>query len=173
MDISEDIKLQSGLVIYRNWEHEGAIYMRNAKTIDRYKEIQNEQNNADLNGMGIFFAFTDKQYDEGYQDLIDRGIISREDKIYRLPISGGFGTKAGYEQMMNYYSSCTEKIRKECDPQEVYFYQWNNHECMIAYDGDLDAIRYIYNIWGEKVARNIVRYREFCSIDQIIKEEAA
>lgn len=46
---------------------------------------------------------------------------------------------------------------KECDPQEVYFYEYNNHECMIAWDGDKEAYDLIVGYWGEEVAKTIKR----------------
>lgn len=173
MDKSEDIRLESGLVIYRNWDQEGAICMRNAKTIKRYMELKEESSNIDLNALGIFFAFSDQQYEEGLQDLIKRGIIKSDDKIYQLPISGGFGTKQGYKAMIAEYSKNTDKIRKECDPQEVYFYEYNNHESMLSWDGDSEALRYIFDIWGEEVARGIKRYSAVHDIEEIILEAVA
>ena len=173
MDISEDIRLDSGLVIYRDWDCEGAIRMRNAKTIKRYKGLQNESSNIDVNALGVFFAFSDKQFEEGRQELIDKGYISSEDKIYRLPISGGFGTKQGYHALIETYSKNVDRIREECDPQEVYFYEYNNHECMISWDGDYEAIRHIIGIWGKDVAKRIVRFNDSKRIEDIIKEDAA
>ena len=61
------------------------------------------------------------------------------------------------------------KIRSECNPQEVYVYEYNNHECCIDWDGDLNAIRIIATVWGEDVARTIKRKNACYPIDSIFK----
>lgn len=63
------------------------------------------------------------------------------------------------------------RIKNECDPQEVYFYEYNNHECMISWDGDLEAIRLIIDTWGKDVAATIKRYNANSSIEDIAKED--
>lgn len=49
------------------------------------------------------------------------------------------------------------QIKEECDPQEVYFYEYNNRECCMAFDGDQEAYDMIVNIWGEEIASKIKR----------------
>ena len=56
-----------------------------------------------------------------------------------------------------FYDDSRAAIPKECDPQEVYFYEYNNHECMIAWDGDKEAYDLIVGYWGEEVAKTIER----------------
>lgn len=171
MDISEDMKLQNGLVIYRDWDCEGAIYMRNAKTVERYKELRGKQFDTEANG--VFFAFSDEQYDRNYKSLIRKGSITKEDIIYRLPVSGCYGTVKGWMEMQLFYRDIDLNIRETCDPQEVYFYEYNNHECMISWDGDEDAIRHIIRIYGQETAKAITRYNAYSSIEDIVKKYEA
>ena len=143
------------LQYYRDWDkYEGGIVMLNAQTVKRYREIQDERPDADK--CGVFFAFSDQQFGEGYRRLVDLGHINDGDKVLCGP-AGAFGTKAGFDKFFGFYDEREKKVKDECDPQEVYFYEYNNHECMIAWDGDLDAIRIIERIWGEETARNIKR----------------
>ena len=51
-----------------------------------------------------------------------------------------------------------KQIPTECDPQEVYFYEYNNHECMFAWDGDKEAVEIIIRHWGKDVAKSLKRY---------------
>ena len=54
-------------------------------------------------------------------------------KIYR-GIGGLYGTKEGIKELMTFYDKLNEQIGKECNPQEVYNYEFDNHECSISYD---------------------------------------
>lgn len=58
-------------------------------------------------------------------------------------------------------------IAEECDPYEVYCYEYNNHECGISWDGDLGAISLIVDYWGANVAHTIRRRSAQYSIESI------
>lgn len=163
------IKTTKGeLRFYRDWDNwEGGIRMLNAQTIKRYTEIKN--NHPKSEDYAVFFAFSDKQFAEGYNGLIEKGFIKKGDKV--SPSFGGmFGTKDGINAFLGYYEERDKAIPKECDPQEVYFYEYNNHESMFAWDGDLEAIKLIIDYWGADVARKIKRYNASMSIENIIRK---
>lgn len=156
------------LKYYRDWSnYEGGIVMLNDQTIKRYREIQNAHPDADE--CGVFFAFSNQQFSEGYKHLIELGHIKDGDKVLRS-VGGAFGTKEGLDKFFKFYEDRDKPIREECDPQEVYFYEYNNHESMIAWDGDLEAIKIIISIWGADVARSIKRYNASMSVDNIIRK---
>lgn len=115
----ETIRLASGLEYYQVWDNDGAIIMTNAKTVDRYCELQNK----------------------AIRDLNDKKDYGSFDKM-------------------------KEAVAKECDPQEVYFYEYNNYECM--YSDDDEAIGVIIDIFGVEVAKTIKRYSAGHSIDYIL-----
>lgn len=148
------------LQFYQDWEKsEGGIWMVNAKTIDRYIELKNDQ----PKGEGVFFAFNKKQFDEGVDELIKKGQFQPGGKL--LSAGGGmYGTKEGLDKFFEYYEEREEIIKKECDPQEVYFYEYNNHECMINWYGDKEAIEIVSDYWGKDVAKSIVRFSAFSEI---------
>lgn len=165
----KSIQISHGtLNYYRDWDnYEGGIVMLNAQTIKRYREIQNQHPDADE--CGVFFAFSNEQFSEGYRHLVELGHIKDGDKVIRS-VGGAFGTKDGLNKFFKFYEDRDKPIKEECDPQEVYFYEYNNHESMIAWDGDLDAIKIIIDIWGADVARKIVRYNASMSVDNIIRK---
>lgn len=66
------------------------------------------------------------------------------------------------------YDNLKEQVAKECDPQEVYFYEFNNFECMYAYDGDEEAIRKVIEFFGVETAEHIKRYDVAHSIKSIM-----
>lgn len=156
------------LQYYRDWDKfEGGIVMLNAQTVKRYREIQDEHPDADE--CGVFFAFSNEQFSEGYRHLVELGHIKEGDKVIQS-VGGAFGTKEGLNKFFQFYEDRDKPIKEECDPQEVYFYEYNNHESMIAWDGDLEAIKIIIDIWGADVARRIVRYDVSMSVDNIIRK---
>lgn len=150
---------------YRDWDnYEGGIVMMNAQTVKRYLEIKDQHPDADE--CGVFFAFSNQQFSEGYRHLVELGHIKDGDKVVR-GFGSSFGTKEGLYKFFKFYEDRDTPIREECDPQEVYFYEYNNHESMIAWDGDLEAIKIIISIWGADVARNIKRFNASMTVEQI------
>ncbi len=168
----KDIKVinttKGELKYYRDWNNfDGGIVMINAQTVNRYREIKDQHPDADK--CGVFFAFSNQQFNEGYKHLIELGHIKDGDKIVR-GVAGAFGTKEGLDKFFKFYEDRDTPIKEECDPQEVYFYEYNNHESMIAWDGDLEAIKIVIDIWGADVARKIIRYNASMSVDNIIRK---
>lgn len=164
----QSVKTSRGILnYYRDWGNEGGIVMENDQTIGRYREIQNQH--PDTDECGVFFAFGNRQFDEGYKHLIELGHIKDGDKVVQ-GAGGLFGTRDGLNKFIHFFEDQEKVIAKECDPQEVYFYEYNNHESMIAWDGDLEAIKVIISLWGADVARKIKRFNASMSVDNIIRK---
>lgn len=149
------IKTTKGeLQYYRDGDYDGGVCMLNAQTIGHYKEIKNSH--PEIDDYGVWWAFSDEQFARGRQHAIEIGKLNPDDKIY----SGGaglYGTSDAIKAFFAAYEKRDEQIPKECDPQEVYFYEYNNHECMISWDGDQDAYKLIVEYWGEEIASKIKR----------------
>lgn len=105
---------------------------------------------------GVFFAFNKKQFDEGYNHLVELGFIKEGDKI-QVSELGAYGTRESLDNFFDFYRNRLRDIPTKCDPQEIYFYEYNNYECMFAWDGDKDAYNMIVDIFGKDVAKKIVR----------------
>ena len=88
------------------------------------------------------------------------------EKIYSFG-AGGYGTKDGIERLFKFYEDMEARIKNECDPQEVYCYEYNNHECCIAFDGDIEAIRLVARIWGVETAKTIKRRSAFYRVEEL------
>ena len=158
--MNNETRVANGVEYRRNWECDGHIVIENAKTIARYTQLAYNTNPP----VGeYFYAFSSKQYDEGV-----KAKRLENEKIFRA--SGGlFGTKVGLDNLFKHYEAITELIKDDCDPQEVYFWEYNNHECMYGYEGDEPAIQLIIDYWGEAVARTIVRIDGVTPIDKLVK----
>ncbi len=151
------IKTAHGMLeVYTNWDQEGAICMRNPKTIDRYKEIMKEEPDSDK--YGIFWAFSDRQFEEGVDRMIEKGLFKKGEKVYSIG-AGGYGVnKKLIDDFFVFYKNRRKRAADECDPQEVYLYEYNNHECMIDWDGDKAAYDIIVSMYGEEVANGVKRF---------------
>lgn len=157
---------QGPLHYYRDWDNsDGFIVMKDAKTIKRYKEISNLHPDADESG--VFFAFDEKQFNEGYKRLVENGKIKDGGKIKYDPELNLHGTDESIGKYLSFYRDCGKHIAKECDPQEVYFYEYNSHECMYSWSGDTEAMRLIIEYWGVDVAKTITRFTACKEIEEI------
>ncbi len=130
-------------------------------TIERYKEITGffpEMRKC-------FFAFGDKQFEEGKASA---GIQPGE-KIYSYG-AGLFGTREGVEEYFAGIDASRARIQQECNPQEVYDYEYTNHECGFSHE-DTDAIRLVISYFGEQVARTVKRHNAWKSIDDLFNPQ--
>jgi hypothetical protein len=119
----------------------------NTSTKERYNKLSQEH--APLHK--CFFAFSNIQFEDG---RIKAG-IGEDEKIYQDSY-GLYGTKEGLEAVYEFYEDRRKRIAAECYPQDVYDYEWNNHECMITYD-DEEAIQIIIDYFGEEQAKTVER----------------
>ena len=147
-----------------NWEHDGMLDIHDDQTLNTYQSIRNEQYHHEH--PETCWEFSDiKRVIAKLKPLLKEG-----EKIIQFA-NGGFATPKGLEMMKAYWQSIDERIRKECDPQEVYYYEYNNHESCINMEGDTDAIQIILDIYGADVARSIKRYSKHMTIDQLLLED--
>ena len=161
--------METKIKISRDWENDGMLVWENAQTIELYKSLKEELRRTPKGFENeIFFAFTKKQFQEGMDKLPED---AKNLKIYQFG-GVGFGTKRAIDATCKQEDEIYKRIVNECDPQEVYYYEYNNYESCISWSGDENAIRKVMSYFGEEVARTIKRMRAFYTIDEI-KERAA
>lgn len=142
--------LPSGLKYRR--DANGSIIMSGHKTMGRYHQLCKERDGIDCYKHSCFFAFSNQQFEEGKK----KAHIKDGEKIYSVG-AGMYGTAEGVKSFFAEMKSFNERIKEECDPQEVYFYEYNNHECMLSWDGDEEPVKLIARIWGDEAVSQIVR----------------
>lgn len=145
------------LIIKRNWDREGALDMINACTIEHYRELIDQKNNM-VNGEkeGIFFAFDNDQFDAGYNRV--KHLLEEGEKVIKCRY-GLFGVKRCLDAWFKRMAEIDKKIADECDPQEVYCYEYNNYECMFdGYEGDRNAFELVRDLFGAEIAGTIRRF---------------
>lgn len=151
------------------YDHGSEMYdWKGAATLKRYRELYNQH--PDTEKYGVFYAFGKQQLADGVRSLINRGYIAEgEESRIRSYGCGLHGIPSEVERFLDFYKERNRRIAEECDPYEVYCYEYNNHESGISCDGDLGAISLIVDYWGEDVARTIRRRSAFYSIESIAK----
>ena len=150
----------AGVQVERDWDNDGFLRISGARTIRLYKELREEIYKLPVGEWGIFFAFDGKAFDEGYADLVSRGLIKEGDKVLRLA-AGGFGTREALERYEAEVEARYERIRTEVDPYEVYLHEYNNHECCIDWDGDQRAVEAVVRIYGRERTAEAIEGRRF------------
>lgn len=97
-----------------------------------------------------FFAFSKSQFSEGIEkhNLKDKKILKSD--------GGLFGTKEGIEKLYSDYEAISAQITETCDPQEVYNYEFGNHECSYVGD-DEESIKIVVSYFGDEKAKEVKR----------------
>ena len=155
---------KTNVKITPDWDSDGFLIITNASTLKRYKELEDRKQSIRLKNFDMFCAFTDEQFNLGLNSIRS---LNDGEKICSLG-AGVFGTKDGIDRFFKTQRIIDGIIAEECNPQEVYYYEYNNYESCINFDGDLDAIRKVASIWGLEVARTIHRLSTCYTIDEII-----
>lgn len=97
-----------------------------------------------------FFAFGNDQFIEGKKKA---GIEDR--KIF----DGGhglYGTKEGINKLFDHYDNVNKEVAEQCNPQDVYDYEFDNHECSYTNTDD-EAIAIVISIFGKEKAKTVKR----------------
>lgn len=105
-----------------------------------------------------FFAFSKEQFDEG---LKKAGI---KDKKILSGGSGLYGTKEGITKLLSDYEKIDTEIAENCDPQDVYNYEFGNHECSYT-NHDEEPIAIVIRIFGEERAKKVKRHFAYIEIN--------
>lgn len=154
----------------RNWNTDGGIEMLNPLTLNTYFAIKAPEPKAE--DYGVFWAFSNDQFEDGYAQLVSLGFIKEGDKIVSAAsagFNGLFGTFEGIKGYLGFYGDKKKPIREKCDPQEIYFYEFNNHECQIDWDGDASAVECVAEYFGRAAAEALYRVNAQMEVDEILK----
>lgn len=158
--------MNTNFEFHPDYDRDGVLVYQNARTLKRYNELRNEQIHVDTKKFDVFFAFSTEQFKEGLASIRP---LAEGEKLVRIG-AGGFATKDGAKRLDEFYASIDEQIKAECDPQEIYVYEYNNYECCIAWDGDLEAIKIVLSLFGEEAARKIKRYNATMTVDNLVRK---
>lgn len=111
---------------------------------------------------GCFFAFNQKQYNEG----VSKNELNLDDVCSFG--NGLYGTIEAVNAFYKSYEDRAEKIKNECTPQEVYDYEYANYECNWIAE-DTEAIKCCLAYFSVEECESITRYNGCLSIQDINK----
>jgi hypothetical protein len=118
----------------------------NAKSMNSYSQLKNIEPKL----VDCFFAFSKSQYNEG---IIKHNL--QDKKIFRAD-GGLFGTQEGIAKLFADYEEISKKITENCQPQDVYDNEFDNHECSYVGD-DEEAIKIVVSYFGDEKAKEVKR----------------
>lgn len=130
-----------------------------------YQEIKNIQPEL----VECFFAFDKKQYEEGIAKF------NLEGKKILRGVGGLFGTQEGIQKLYDDYNAITKRITAECNPQDVYDYEFGNHECSYVGD-DAEAMKIVISHFEPEQYNEVKRKCKYYTNEEIlaqIEKEAA
>ena len=107
-----------------------------------------------------FFAFSNQQLSEGLRKF---NLDIKDICAYG---SGLYGTREGIKEMMDFYDKRIERIAEQCDPQEVYNYEFHNHECNYTND-DTEVMKIIVSTFGEERSKDVKRKFGYTKIEKL------
>ena len=97
-----------------------------------------------------FFAFNNEQMTQGIREHCLHGL-----KLYAGP-HGLVGTRNGIKTFLGHYDDISEQIKNNCNPQDVYDYEFDNHEYGYVND-DIEAIDIVIDYFGIEKAKEVKR----------------
>lgn len=149
---------------WQDWDkYEGMLAYRHAKTIKHYLKLKQSCNGFDFADYEMFAAFNDEQWQKGIASI--RPLKDGEKLVCIAP--GVYGTREGAKRYHDRVMAVCDRITAECDPQEVYVYEYNNHECALAYYGDEDAVQLVVTHFGWEAAAKLRRVTAYLSLEEI------
>lgn len=122
-----------------------------------YQEIKSEQPEL----VECFFAFSTKQYDEGLAQ------IGVEKSRMRQAYGGLYGTNEGIQKLFDFYEKMDSRIALEIAPQEVYNYEFNNHECSYTCD-DSEAMKITISYFEPEQYNEVKRKYKYYTNEELL-----
>lgn len=105
--------------------------------MSKYQELKEKASKVSM--PGIFYAFSNQQFKEG---LVKIGLLKENetlDDFQKKGIKittdglGGYGLKEAFAERRKQYDTIDEEIKANCTADEIFEYEWWNHECGLTY----------------------------------------
>lgn len=115
-----------------------------------YGEIKTKHSNAYneiMERAGVFWAFSNEQFEKGLKKVRESGKLSEGEKVARIP-GGGFCPSKNIDKMLAEMKEADKTRAKELKEmrelkEKAILYELNNHECFYRGEG-LDTVAEIF-----------------------------
>lgn len=103
--------------------------------MNKYKQLRDQQS-KEFNEFPIFFAFNEKQFEEGMAKLNLKA--SDIKKVYKLSDTGGFYRKSDAQQLQELFARHDQEMKEAMKDDDflydMFSYELANHEYGYTYD---------------------------------------
>lgn len=146
----------SGFTFWQDWDdYDGMLSWEGARTLDKYRELKDGFNSRkDLKAYDMFAAFNDSQFEKGMASIRP---LREGEKLVTIGM-GVYGTRDGVDRYMQDCRAMNRRIAEECDPQEIYCMEYNDHESMISWEGDREAVLAVAGLFGWEACKRLTRF---------------
>ena len=130
-----------------------------AKSYSEAKRMLEEKNSATFKKYGLFFAFSDKQFEENKTPL-------EEGDTYVSYGGGGYCPKNKFKDLSSEFDKNIAWMEEQTKlfPKEAIGYELGNHECY--YTGDIEiVINIFHNVFSPKLI--LETYLELCKTVEV------
>ena len=122
----------------------------------KYTELKKKHSDEFGDFKGIFYAFNDKQFNEGMEKI---GLLKNEkDKIYSIGF-GGFILKERNDEFVDMISRHSKELYSMLEDKDFLLdalvYELINHEYCISYDAN--TALYVLGLSSESVDKDILK----------------
>ena len=126
-----------------------------------YADYKSQQ--VDTDDLKLFFAFSIKQFDEGLAGINKKFNTNLEVKDLVASIGGMVGVKEDISEFFRRINEKNKKIPELFSAQDVYDYEFGNHECDYVCD-DKEAINIVVEFFGTGLAKKVKRKYGYAEI---------
>lgn len=138
--------------------------MKKEERIAKYCELKKKWNSK--NYVGTFYAIDEDDKKNGIKKILSLRNGNEELVQYTKHL---FGWKRYLDEMVDKKYAIRNMIVSECNPQDVYDYEYKQNNCKIDPCGDVEAIKTIINIFGVEIANKIKRKNKHLTIKKYEK----
>ena len=136
--------------------NDGQLIIYGAKTLGRYKELTSRFNKCDSKVFEMVCGYDAKDVKSAKKAFEKKVRKLGKGEYLTYFGCGAFATKEGYTKWKEYVNETCDMISRECDPQEVYYYEYR---ALMTIEENCDkyAIGVVKNYFGEEVAKTVKR----------------
>ena len=139
--------------------NDGHLIIDGAKTLGRYKELTSRFNKCDSKVFEMVCGYDAKDVKSAKKAFEKKVRKLGKGEYLTYFGCGAFATKEGYTKGKEYVNATCDMISRECDQQEVYYYEYI---ALMTIEENCDkyAFGVVKEYFGSEVAKTVKRLRK-------------